>query len=78
MRGPIAIAAERLQLPQPVVLHVVGNGGADTARILVIAGALDLVGFAVEDEAVVLVEGGCANAELGLRLVEDVAARLNA
>ncbi len=73
VRGANGVAAEFLQLLEAECLQRVRNRGADAGVVLVIAGAVDLIVFAVEQKAEVRVEGHGADAENGFLAVDNLA-----
>ncbi len=66
MRHAPGVAAQGLELLQAPGVQGVGDGGAHAGMILVVAGALELVRRAIEQEAALGVEGDAAHAERDL------------
>ena len=64
MRGANGVAAEFLQFFHPEVLQGIRQGRADARVVLVIARALDDIGFAVEQKTLFRIKRDGANAEL--------------
>ena len=56
MGSAVGIAAVLLEGSDAEILEGVGNGGADAGVVLVVAGAVNAVGFSVEDETLVGIE----------------------
>ena len=74
VRGAVGVAAHLLEAPDPQLLQGVRDGRAHAGVVLVIAGALDDVGPAVQQESPVRVEGHAAHAERRLHGVTALAA----
>ena len=66
----VGVAAHLLEAADAEILEAVAHRDADAGVVLVVAGALDHVGLAVEQEALFGVEGEGADAELGLGAVD--------
>ena len=77
VRGAIGVAAEFLQLGHAEILERIRQRRADARHVLVVAGAVQLVMFAVEQESVRRIKREGADAELGFFAVKNLAVRFN-
>ena len=77
MRGAHRVASHFLQHAETEPLKPVGQGRAHSRVVLVVAGALDLQGFAVEQESLVGIEDRRAHAKAYPLRVARMAARFH-
>ena len=77
VRGADGVATERFQLLHAKFLQRIRNGRADTGRVLMIAGAVNLVMLAVQQKAVRRVKADGADAERSGFLVNHFAVHRN-
>ena len=68
VRGAIGVVAHLLEAGDAEILEPVGQGGAHAGMVLVVAGALEHVRLAIQQETFVGIERDRADAEFGGRL----------
>ncbi len=71
VRRPQRVAAHFLQLAHAEILHRIGQRSAHAGVVLMVASAFQLDGFAIEEEALLGIEGTRADSERRLVPIGD-------